>query len=1822
VTFWSALAAWTTRRARAESETRDRSLIELSSDFFWETDAEHRYTAIELGREYRGVRNNGSKLGLARWDIPYASPDASAWAAHRAAIAARERFVDFRFSRIENGEERFYEHSGEPRYDSLGRFLGYRGVGRDVTERRRAEEALRQSEGRYERAMSAAEAGFWDWDVAHDEFYVSPRLLRMGGFPPGTTFASRADFMRRAPFHPEDRDSWQQAVKALFASGDSRLAQELRVIIGGETRWYRLDGMCFRDAAGRVVRWAGSSIDVTDRRLAEEALRGSEERYARAMEATEAGHWEWDLVTHQVFHSPRFRELYGIPPDETFANREAWKARQPVSPSERERQERALQAAIADPTKTYDIELSFEIRPGEVRWLRSRAKVFRAEDGRPLRVTGATTDITAQKLAQEALRESQERYALAVAGADDGVWDCDFASRRVFVSARGRELAGMPSGPDTVPMEEFFAGLPLHPEDVARRTAAFQAHLAGETPAYVGEFRLRQADGVYRWRRLRGLCVRDANGKPLRMAGSISDIDARKRAEESRRMSEERYALAMQAAGDGHTDWNLATGEFYISPRLLEILGYAPDATYADRADWERRFPFHPEDRPKWEAAIAEHFAGREAKFKMDLRIVVNGETRWVAFTFIATRDASGKPVRWTGSIADINDAKLAEEARRLSEERYALAMRASGAGHWDWKIASDEFYASPRYLEFGGFPPDTKYSGRADIVSRIPFHPDDKAQYEAAVAAHFAGETPRVDMVIRVVPHGETRWLHVIGTCLRDAQGKPVRWAGSVTDITARKLAEEALRLSEKRYALAMEVADEGHFDWNVESDEFFASARALSVFGAPPEAKYRTRTELMAHVRYHPDDEQRLGNEWRTALDGSGVDHEFEYRILREAQEPRWIRSRWKIFRDEAGRALRVIGVIADITERKQAVETLRVNESRFRTLVELNSGGFWEQDENLRYKPSAFAHDITGYATDDRVGKTRWELCGDLTPLSQSWAEHQADLAARRPFRDFEYRRLRPDGGIGYYSASGAPIFDDRGRFKGYYGVASDITDRKRAEEEVRESEARFRALTGISSDWYWRQDEGLRFTYLSEGVSERAGWPGDDYIGRLRWEVADIHLISCTWDEHKEVLAKRQPFRDLEYWRPGKDGRIVYSSISGAPIFDEQGRFKGYHGVGRNITERKRIEEELRSRQDMLELAQKSARAVAFEWSIGDDGLYRNRWSAELAAMYGLAPDDRDGSFERWKNLIHREDWPAVKAAIKHALRTGDVDTEYRVVHRDGAVHWLQAKGRMFFDAAHKPVRMLGFLHDVTERKRVEEALRQSEERYALAVAGSNEGIFDWDLASDRVYVSHRAQELFGLARGELWRPRHDWRHILSFHPDDAPRLHDAIKAHIEGSAPTYDVEFRLIMPLGVRWYRQRGIALRDASGKAYRVVGSIGDVTEKHLTEEELRKLERKLRLAQRLEAMGTLAGGIAHDFNNILGAILGYGEMAQRDAPKGSRLARDLDSIIVAGERGRALVDRVLAFSRSSVGERVSVHVEKVVREALDLVSAKLPPDVTLHAKLHAGRAAMLGDATQVHQVVMNLASNAIQAMPSGGTLRVSLRPVRLESARAPTIGILDPGEYLVLEVADTGTGIAPEILDRIFDPFFTTKEVGTGTGLGLSLVHGIVSEVGGAIDVASKAGGGSTFTVYLPRSGDADGPSQKEESLLPRGDGQRVLIVDDEEPLVKLAARTLEELGYVPVGFTSSTAALAAFRAEPQRFHAVITDERMPGLSGSALIREVRGINSRIPVVLMSGYIGGAVASGAREAGAEEVLKKPLSARDLATSLARVLHA
>jgi PAS domain S-box-containing protein len=516
---------------------------------------------------------------------------------------------------------------------------------------------------------------------------------------------------------------------------------------------------------------------------------------------------------------------------------------------------------------------------------------------------------------------------------------------------------------------------------------------------------------------------------------------------------------------------------------------------------------------------------------------------------------------------------------------------------------------------------------------------------------------------------------------------------------------------------------------------------------------------------------------------------------------------------------------------------------------------------------------------------------------------------------------------------------------------------------------------------------------------------------------------------------------------------------------------------------------------------------------------------------------------------------------------------------------------------------------------------QQALRESEERYALAMEGANEGHWDWDVVADRLFCSPRMKVLHGQNADNAVGSGREWLGGIVMQPEDRLRAEAALRIHLEGRVPRFESEYRVQDLSGEwRWVLSRGRCSFDADGKPSRFVGSAVDITEQKQAQLDKEGLELQLRQSQKMEAVGTLAGGIAHDFNNVLGAILGYGELALEHAAGNRNLRRYLDNVMHAAVRAKLLVERILGFSRSSLGDQVLFNVQGVVSETLELLVASLPGDIRLDSRLEAGDAAVIGDTTYLHQVTMNLCTNALQAMARGGVLGVTLERTELKHPRTLLRGALAPGDHVRLEVSDTGAGIPADLLERIFDPFFTTKSVGEGTGLGLSMVHGIVADLGGAIDVHSAVGVGTRFEVFLPVAGEAAIESSEAASALPMGSGETVMIVDDERPLVALAEEVVARFGYEPVGFVSSAAALEAFFAKPQRFDVIMTDEMMPELVGTELARKIRTLRPSIPILLMSGRAVGPLLDAANEVGVDAVLRKPLHAREIAESLARVL--
>jgi PAS domain S-box-containing protein len=427
------------------------------------------------------------------------------------------------------------------------------------------------------------------------------------------------------------------------------------------------------------------------------------------------------------------------------------------------------------------------------------------------------------------------------------------------------------------------------------------------------------------------------------------------------------------------------------------------------------------------------------------------------------------------------------------------------------------------------------------------------------------------------------------------------------------------------------------------------------------------------------------------------------------------------------------------------------------------------------------------------------------------------------------------------------------------------------------------------------------------------------------------------------------------------------------------------------------------------------------------------------------------------------------------------------------------------------------------------------------------------------------------------------------------------------------------EASLVRADGGRLEVQLESASLDPSDPSRGSIVAMRDVSAERAARARRRELEDQLRQSHKMEALGALAGGVAHDFNNILGAILGYSELAQDELDPGHPAQSHLDQALRAGERARDLVRQILAFSRQTEREESPLKLAPLVLEALKLIRASLPSSIEIRTELAPEQGAVLADPTQLHQVLMNLCTNAAQAMEQGGTLTVGVDQVSLDPEAARSLEV-QPGVYRRLTVADTGPGVPPEARPRVFEPYFTTKQSSANTGLGLAVCHGIVKSHDGAITIRSAPHGrGASFQVLLPRVTGRAAEARPEAEPAPGG-SERILLVDDEEALVEVCRRMLGRLGYQVEAFTASPRALEAFRADPYRFDLVLTDLTMPRLGGLELCAQVQALRPGAPVVLVTGFSTGLSEKELKAAGVRALLKKPLVRRELGLALRQAL--
>ena len=618
------------------------------------------------------------------------------------------------------------------------------------------------------------------------------------------------------------------------------------------------------------------------------------------------------------------------------------------------------------------------------------------------------------------------------------------------------------------------------------------------------------------------------------------------------------------------------------------------------------------------------------------------------------------------------------------------------------------------------------------------------------------------------------------------------------------------------------------------------------------------------------------------------------------------------------------------------------------------------------------------------------------------------------------------------------------------------------------------------------------------------------------------------------------------------------------------------------------------------------------------------LRSSRWKQ----MLGYTDEEIGTDPIEWRQRIHPDDLQRVNAENEACLR-GDTDRfecEFRMRTKQGGWIWVLERGKVVRRAPDGTAqRMVGTLTAINERKLIEQALRESEERLQRALDASRLALWDLDFTTGEIFLSETWAEMLGLPRGTT-RTQFDDLSLLV--PDeDKVKIGEAMSAALRGVVQTYTVEHRVRRPDGqLIWILSQGrVVDRDEKGLVRRAVGTNRDITERQLAQATQARLESRLREAQKLEAIGTLAGGIAHDFNNIMAAILGNVALARQDIEPGHPVQAQLAQIGKAGQRARSLVQQILAFSRNQPGELVSRSLAPIVEETVGLLRSMVAAGTQLRTSVPDHPIRVLGDATQLQQVLLNLGSNAAQALPDqGGVIEIGLAEVHLETGEPPLPAGLPGGPYAHLWVRDNGSGIDEATLQHIFEPFFTTKRVGRGTGLGLAVVHGVMESHGGTVTVNTVVGQGSTFHLYLPRVDEdsAPAPLQMAHAEPPPGAGQRVLYIDDDEVMLLMVQSLLQRLGYEPTCMVDARAAVALVERDPNCVDLVVTDYNMPTLSGIDVARRLAECRADLPVVISSGFISEELRAAAARLRVRALMQKEHTFEELGAVLHTILAA
>jgi two-component system cell cycle sensor histidine kinase/response regulator CckA len=1195
--------------------------------------------------------------------------------------------------------------------------------------------------------------------------------------------------------------------------------------------------------------------------------------------------------------------------------------------------------------------------------------------------------------------------------------------------------------------------------------------------------------------------------------------------------------------------------------------------------------------------------AGDRVQTFETVRLHRDGTRIDVSLTVSPIKDPEGRLVGVSTTARDIRERKRSEDDLNRTTTLFRAVVDGTSDAVFIKDLAGRYILINEAASRFVGRPIE-EVLGRDDTAL---FGPDDARQvmtHDRRVMDSDCISTHEES----VTEAGVTRIYLSTKTPYKDARGRVIGLIGISRDLTDRLKGEVALRESQARLVRAQAVAKIGSWETDLTTLQVTWSDETYRIFEIRPDQGQMTHQRFLEFV--HPEDRAGVdeafikshGHRSLCSITHRAVTPDGRIKVLEEC---------WQTQDNDRGEPVRVVGTCQDVTLRKQVDDAVRDSEARYRTLVEATAAIVWDSPPSGEFdSPQPRWTEFTGQTVDQHRG---WGWLDVIHPddrevSARAWA---AAVAERGIYR-VEHRLRRADGEYRSMSVRAVPVLDPDGAIREWVGVHTDVTEQKRANDAVRESEARNTAILGAALDGIVTIDREGRVLEFNPAAEAIFGYRSGDVVGR---EMAEFVIPARLRDAHRRGMA--------HYWATG-DGPILRQRIELTALRADGTEFPVelaitpipcggstvFTGFIRDITERKRAEAE---RAELLTRLNLQVERLPLAYLLSGPDFRYTRWNPAAERTFGFSQAEVLGKHP-FEVIVPQEARDLV-ADIFARLAAGEMDAHGACENatKDGRVITCEWYNTPLFDTDGTFQGVLSLAQDVTERKRSEATLRDREELLRNIIAHIPAGVF-W---KDRDGRFLGANEQFALDQGfsasDEVVGKMDFDLTMTRAEADAFRAADL--RMMVGGEPLVNVPETQTRSDGRKIHLLVSkVPLRDTTGQVSGVLGVYQDVTEARLLEEQFRQ-------AQKMEAFGQLAGGVAHDFNNLLTIIIGYSEILLESLPENDPFREMIAEIHKAGERSAGLTRQLLAFSRQQVLATRILNLNEVVADTDKMLRRLIGEDIRLTTTLETQPWAVQADPGQVEQLLLNLAVNARDAMPKGGRLTIETKNVELDEAYIGTHKDVRIGRHVLLSVTDTGSGIPPAVVARIFEPFFTTKETGKGTGLGLATVYGIVKQSGGHVAVYSEVGLGTTFKVYLPQAEQPSERSLAPSRILahPRGT-ETILLAEDEAAVRALTRSVLTGCGYCVLEAADGEEAVRVAAAHSGPIQLLITDVVMPGTGGRAVAEQLTKKYPSLRVIYVSGYTDDAVIRHGVLRDGVNFIQKPFTAAALARKVRDVL--